>query len=477
MLTDPENVQDYLALLLMDRINNLMSYSLRGVIEYATNTDKVLCSLVTQDKDGELMVYTPRNTWKCGHIKAENKPCEDEKIDYISVEVEQAIIRDKKLEEALSPILKVSYLAEIEGKKAYWCPVASEYSAPHKTNELFVRLCDEFGKRWSDFFATSDLKQCHEYWDETSRRVIGVPSIFVEYVTGLLLSDLFHLEDYENDGIGLLTKLNILASQPYEGRPCKGTICFLKKNIQNPAFLMRFEKEEYLFERPLRENRKLLEMTDEQRALIIDEGFISGIGDVELGDEKLLFLGNGRWSFETPDGKTLFRSESGKIQISSKADDSYFKWKISEQFGEDCDMPVLMKIIEAASEQKHGTGIVITNDAEDEARRLFEADRAIMIKPVFLGNNIDVILPMTKIDGAIIIDPYGTCYAIGAIVDGQAVIAGSSARGARYNSLANYVAWQQSEDKKCIAVIISEDGSVEIALSTDEKNERWIGNG
>ena len=477
MLTDPENVQDYLALPLMDRITNLMSCSLRDTIEYVTDNDTVLCSLVTQDKNGELMVYTPRSTWKCSHTKSEHKVCEDEEIDYIDIEVKQAIEHDKKQEEPLTPIRRISFLAEIDGMKVYWCPIASEHSAPHKTNELFSRMCNEFGKRWGDFLSTNDLTQYHEYWDETSRRVIGVPSTFIEYVTGLLFSDYFHLEDYENDGIGLLINLNILASQPYEGRPCKGTICLLKKNLQNYSLSMRFEKEEYLFERPLRENRKLLEMTDEQKALIIDEGFIVGIGDIELGDEKITFQGNGRWSFETPDGNTMFRSESGKIKITSRADDSYFQWKISEQFGEECDMPVLMRIIKAASEQKHGTGIIISNDAENEAYRFSEADRDIMIKPIFLGNNIDVILPMTRIDGAIIIDPYGMCFAVGAIVDGQAVIAGSSARGARYNSLANYVAWQQSEKKKCLAVIISEDGSVEIALSNDEMNERWIANG
>ena len=481
MLTDPENVLDYLALPLMDRITNLMSFSLRDTIEKATeDVDHVLCVLVTQNEEGILEVIIPQDRWDCVHLETEHSACDEEEIEYINVEVTQTILQAGKSgdgTEVLEPFQTLSFLATIDNKKVYWLPVAKEAAAPHKSNELFIRICDEFGKRWGDFLSTTDLTKCNEYWDETSRRVLGVPSAFIEYCTGLLLSDYFHLDDYENDGISMLVYLNVLSSQPYEGRPCKGTICFLKRNLQEYTLLMKFEKEEFLLERPLRENRKLLEMTDEQRALIIEEGYIVGIGDVDLGDERITFYGNGRWSFETPDKKTLFKCESGKIQITSDVDSSNIQWRIEEQFGESCDVQVLMKIIRAASEQKHGTGIVITNDAENEANRLFEAGRDIMIKPLFLGNHIDAILPMTKIDGAIILDPYGTCYAVGAIVDGVAVITGSTARGARYNSLSNYVAWQQTEEAKCVAIIISEDGTVEAALTRDETNDRWIGNG
>lgn len=479
MLTDPENVQDYLALPLIDRITNLLSHSLQDLIENATaDTDHVLCALAILDTEGILEICVPQDTWDCDHLVAEHPAGAEENIEYIDVEVAQtfskSIIPDN---EALMPICSLSFLTTINNKKVYWCPIAAERSAPHSSNELFTKICDEFGKRWGDFLSTTDLSLCHEYWDETSRRVLGVPSAFVEYCTGLLLSDYFHLDDYENDGISMLIYLNVLSSQPYEGRPCKGTICFLKKNLQEYTLSMKFENEEFLLERPLRENRKLLEMTDEQRALIINEGYIVGIGDVELADKRIMFHGNGRWSFNTSDNKTLFKCDSGRIQITSSAEVSDIQWRLTEQFEEECDIQILMKIIRAASEQKHGTGIIIIDDAEGEANRLYEAGRDIMIKPLFLGNHIDTILLMTKIDGAIIIDPYGTCYAVGAIVDGIAVVTGSTARGARYNSLANYVAWQQTEKRKCLAIIISEDGTVEAAMTRDETNDRWIGNG
>ena len=83
----------------------------------------------------------------------------------------------------------------------------------------------------------------------------------------------------------------------------------------------------------------------------------------------------------------------------------------------------------------------------------------------------------SKIDGAIIIDEHGTCFAIGAIVDGVAIIEGLKSRGARYNSLANYAAWRQEQQEKCLSVIISEDGGINVAISHEEKNTRRLGNG
>ena len=66
---------------------------------------------------------------------------------------------------------------------------------------------------------------------------------------------------------------------------------------------------------------------------------------------------------------------------------------------------------------------------------------------------------ITSIDGAIILDRHGVCHSIGTILDGIANNKGTSARGARYNSAIRYV---ENNKKKCIAVIISEDGMVDL---------------
>ena len=54
-------------------------------------------------------------------------------------------------------------------------------------------------------------------------------------------------------------------------------------------------------------------------------------------------------------------------------------------------------------------------------------------------------------------------------MDGVTVQKGDSGRGARYNSLTNYVNWLNSKTRKanvnCMAVIISEDGPLNIEIS------------
>ena len=67
---------------------------------------------------------------------------------------------------------------------------------------------------------------------------------------------------------------------------------------------------------------------------------------------------------------------------------------------------------------------------------------------------------LTPIDGAILIDPEGTCHAIGTILDGKATPKGDPGRGARFNSAVRYV--ESSWDKvRCFAVVVSEDGGVD----------------
>ena len=82
---------------------------------------------------------------------------------------------------------------------------------------------------------------------------------------------------------------------------------------------------------------------------------------------------------------------------------------------------------------------------EEEAYRLAKYSRAIRIVPISfvdLSGKAGVIKSLTAIDGALLVSLSGECYAIGAILDGEVCSEGSTARGARYNSLANYVTWK-----------------------------------
>ena len=113
----------------------------------------------------------------------------------------------------------------------------------------------------------------------------------------------------------------------------------------------------------------------------------------------------------------------------------------------------LVTLALAICKQRHGALLVITSDAENESNRL--AKQSTPIDPMKLSES--AISAVTSIDGAILLSPDGTCFAIGVILDGLATPMGNPARGARFNSSVRYVA----DKKNCLAIIVSEDGTAE----------------
>ena len=113
----------------------------------------------------------------------------------------------------------------------------------------------------------------------------------------------------------------------------------------------------------------------------------------------------------------------------------------------------LVALALSACKQRHGALLVIASDAEDEAKRL--AKQSTLIEPLLLTDAL--VNGVTSIDGAVLLAPDGTCFAIGVILDGLATPKGNPARGARFNSSVRYIA----NKKNCLAIIVSEDGTAE----------------
>ena len=78
----------------------------------------------------------------------------------------------------------------------------------------------------------------------------------------------------------------------------------------------------------------------------------------------------------------------------------------------------------------------------------------------------EVLKGITAIDGALFCDFQLNCKAIGVIVDGKSIVKGNPGRGARYNSLMNYIGYLKNNpeyDKaRSMAIVVSEDGSLDI---------------
>ena len=114
--------------------------------------------------------------------------------------------------------------------------------------------------------------------------------------------------------------------------------------------------------------------------------------------------------------------------------------------------------------QKHGTLIVIGNTdvIKSETNRLCDFNRGIKIHKFDLFKNLDIVNNIASIDGAIMMDTNCCCYGIGVILDGEAIIQGNSERGARYNSAINYIENRKKHGQDLVAVIISEDKTLDI---------------
>ncbi len=113
-----------------------------------------------------------------------------------------------------------------------------------------------------------------------------------------------------------------------------------------------------------------------------------------------------------------------------------------------------------ASNQKHGTIIIISKNAMSETNRL--KSQSFRVEPTEITPV--VVKEITSIDGAVLIDTECNCYGIGVILDGMATNSGDTSRGARYNSAIRYVETIKNRENfsDCLAIVISEDGYVDL---------------
>lgn len=112
-----------------------------------------------------------------------------------------------------------------------------------------------------------------------------------------------------------------------------------------------------------------------------------------------------------------------------------------------------------ALEQPHGTMLVVSSKADSESARL--QTQSTVIKPVHITGTM--MRRVTSIDGAVIVDPKGICYAIGAILDGVIEKGeGDPSRGARFNAAFKYLSHCRREGIGCSIAVFSEDGMVNI---------------
>jgi hypothetical protein len=256
--------------------------------------------------------------------------------------------------------------------------------------------------------------------------------------------------------------LNVISSLPYEGQGTVGEILFAPPNSDQVSTRVRFEKAVPLSQQRLA--RKVVEMSGEHLSCICQGS--DGIRGLGATNEKakdvfrVVFTGHYRWDLYF--GQLLLMKVAfgvPKLPITSLNAEKFCS-TVRRIFGDvgTTSEQRLWTLVETSMEQRHGTVVVVSDQAAEEARRL--KGQAIGIEPTSLSQ--DLVRKLSIIDGAILVSPTGICFAIGVILDGIATDYGDSSRGARYNSAIRYFVSSSSAKRRTLCVVISADGYVDM---------------
>jgi len=257
--------------------------------------------------------------------------------------------------------------------------------------------------------------------------------------------------------------ITMISGSRYEKRDLTGTLVYTKDK-DDAKYKVKFTKKIGFNADNMRLLRKVFEMSDNDKSIIVHEKFVTGLGSRESIYKKVTFLGHQKWSLNIGNRNTI-RFAYGKYYLD---DMSTVTWdnlpknfmlkKFEKHFNE---------IVALLCNQKHGALLIISDRAKQEVERLSELDRGYAISPINLKEhrNAQLITNLSNVDGAVFVDTNLVCYGTGIILDGIAKSVGSNARGSRYNSSRCYL--DNKTDGNYVAIIFSEDETVDILSNID----------
>ena len=260
---------------------------------------------------------------------------------------------------------------------------------------------------------------------------------------------------------GLFDELNQLATTRYEGRVGIGSLLVAVPGSEYIDLSLALRDPVHLSE--TRAVRKLLEISSgDGDSLLTDGRAVYGLGqlraDYPEASESVFELrvtGDGKWELAHA-GVALAQVDFGAPKLPRPQLERERFDDICSRIFADYDGEALWALADAAKAAEHGTILVISQRAADEAERL--ESQAIPTAPKKLD---ECFVPrVTSIDGALLVDPFGHCHGIGVILDGTAAAEGDRSRGARYNSAVKYLASQ--EGTPTVILLVSEDGMINL---------------
>lgn len=270
------------------------------------------------------------------------------------------------------------------------------------------------------------------------------------------------------DGLhGLYDACNTISSLKYEGADGLGKMIIAKKD--HPNIRLTLQLKEPIKVRDYRKVRKFLELSNDNAVIISDSALIYGLGE-QTGkynpkNESLFvidFISHFKWEVSHDNNPMMIVEYRQPNLPKDRIDRTKFYSDLKRIF-KDIDksqLDNLWDITTEATKQKHGTMLVISDNAKAEAERL--GKQSFSLNPLKL--TVGIVQQITSIDGSVLIDKDGICYAIGVILDGLATDKGDSSRGARYNSAIRYYEHFGTKHPT-VLVIISEDGMINLIPS------------
>ncbi|QIX60035.1 hypothetical protein FY528_02055 [Hymenobacter lutimineralis] len=265
-----------------------------------------------------------------------------------------------------------------------------------------------------------------------------------------------------NGNHGLYDACNGIAALRHEGDEGVGLMALSRRH--HPAVRPVLLLETPIALRDHRSMRKLLELSEENVALMSDAANLFGLGEVVALDDPnyeplfmVHFTKHYSWDLSHA-GEVMMRVVSNTPRLPrSRVDERNFERAIRRNWP-DMDaagVEYLWSLALSATSQPTGTILLISDGAAQEARRL--ATQCYRVTPTRITPAM--VRLVTNIDGAVLIDPQGTCFGIGAILDGLATAKGDSSRGSRFNSAVRYV---ETSRYPCLAIVVSEDGWIDL---------------
>jgi hypothetical protein len=264
---------------------------------------------------------------------------------------------------------------------------------------------------------------------------------------------------------------NAISALPYEGRPGVGKVIVGDPKSAYIHMVLQLKQPVSLRNTPA--VRKLLESTSAHTGILTDGEHVHGLArvndDYDPTTETIFVVemtARGSWDLKHAD-QLLMNVRDGVARLPDAPLNIAMFQDVVGRLLPDANLEILAAIAKAAGQHDHGAMLIISSDASAEAERL--SPQAWDTEPAGLTNELTS--QLTSMDGGILIDPQGSCHAIGVILDGTARGSGDPSRGSRYNNAVRYLG---SNPPPAVVVVYSADGNIDILPKLNFRVSRQI---